>query len=442
VGSPRILVVSSPRGLARAIPNVFAALAAGGAELTFAEEAPAGVEAGSVDLPLDHTRSESGAVALLRRVSDLVRFLGPEFADVYWPRRRTALRALVAAGHPDAEALAARADDWRLPPEVHARVSSMLAELEHRLPPDEALTRALSEAAVDAVLLVSRCSLGGAERDVLKVTRALGLPSVLLVWSWDNLSSKALLVEHPDHVLVWNDTQVDEAQRLHGIARDRVHALGAPGFDPFFAEVEALGPKKDDGRATIVYLGSSTNISRHEPEAFGLWLEAVRAAPDPAVRDARVVVRPYPGTGAWKRWHPPDDERLTVDRGKKLEAHGLAAALRQADVVVALNTIGELEAAIAGRPVVTFRGGELAPGQEGSVHFEYLLEERGGFVVDSLDLAEHVANLARVLDGGYDQARLRMFVERFVRPCGLERPVAPIVAQRILELAGRSSHAA
>ena len=105
--------------------------------------------------------------------------------------------------------------------------------------------------------------------------------------------------------------------------------------------------------------------------------------------------------------------------------------------MIALNTSGELEAAIAGLPVVTFRAGAAAPGQEGSVHFRYLLERNGGFVIDSRNLDEHVEHLGRVLRGEHDRERQRAFVESFVRPRGLERPVSPAVVEAILERAVR-----
>jgi hypothetical protein len=430
------------------MPNVFAELLARGAEVLFAAEGdespvPPAVEghgrAGRVVLPLRRTL-DAEAVALFRRITDLVRFLDPALPDATWPRRRTALRTLVRAGHPDAEALAARSVELELPETVHARLSAMLQGVERLLPPEPELVGGVRELEVDAVLLVSRCSLGGVERDVLKAAAQLGVPTIMLVWSWDNLSSKALLTEHPDHLLVWNELQVDEAVELHGLPRDRVHALGAPSLDDFFAEMKRHGggpARSDEDRPTIVYLGSSSNISPDEPAVFERWLAAVRTADDERLRSARVLLRPYPAGAAWKRWRPGDLEGVTVERGKKLDAPGLAEVLLQASAVVALNTSGELEAAIAGRPVLTFRAGELAPGQEGSAHFEYLLERRGGFVIDSGDLDEHVRMLGRALAGDHDRERLRAFVTRFVRPLGIERPVSPLVASAVLELAAR-----
>jgi hypothetical protein len=424
---------------------VFSELVSRGARVIFAAEPgkdpvpsllAGDPDVSSVPLPLKDSAGE--AVALFRRICDLNRFLDPELASAEWPRRRTARRALVMAGDPDADETAGLLAGVQLPASVHAGIGEMLAQIERRLPPPPGLLEAVSALDVDAVLLVSRCSLGGVERDVLKIARALGLPSTMLVWSWDNLSSKALLTEHPDHLLVWNDLQVEEAFSLHGLPRERVHALGAPSFDDFFAAAESL-PASGPGRspATILYLGSSQNISPDEPAIFARWLAAVRNSDDARVREARVVVRPYPGGGAWRDWSPPDGENVVAERGRKLDAAGLAAALGPADAVVALNTSGELEAAIAGRPVLTFRADGLAPGQEGSIHFEYLLEANGGFVIDARDLEEHTAHLARVLRGDYDRERLRAFVERFIRPRGLDRPVSPAVAEAILELAGR-----
>lgn len=440
----RILVSSSPWPLAWSLPGVVGELLDGGAELVFSgvegkdpvPEAVRGRPGTSVvHLPASREPTEEQAIKLLRALSALTRFYGPELSDAHWSRLRTSNRLLHFAGHPHQSEVAPTLAALQVPPDVQTRVAEAVNAIESHVPPPHGLVDAVAALDLDAVLLVSRCSLGAAERDLLKATGRLGLRTLMLVWSWDNLSSKAALHEHPDHLLVWNELQVDEAERLHGFPRERVHALGAPSFDDFFERIAAVErPARE--RKTVLYLGSSSNISAHEPDIFMTWLAAVRGADDPVVRNADVVVRPYPGGGAWKSWKPgPEPAGFVVQRGRRWERDGLAATLAGVDTVVALNTSGELEAAIADLPVVTFRAGAEAPGQEGSIHFEYLLERNGGFVVDSRDLDEHVANLSRALRGEHDRERQRAFVERFVRPLGLDRPVSPVVAARILELA-------
>jgi hypothetical protein len=445
-GPTRILVASSPSSISRFIPTVFTELVGFGAELVFAGEAgknpmPAELhdspQASVVELPIHREGDAGESVKLLRRMIDFNRFCDPRLVNSSWARHRTAVRALVSAGYPDARTAADDLASHSLPANVHAALTRGLGAIERQLPPPPGLVAAVEELGVDAILLVSRCSLGGSERDVLKVAQALDLPTTMLVWSWDNLSSKGLLTEHPDRMLVWNERQVEEAVELHGFRREHVQALGAPNFDRFFVELEEqrTHSRTPRDRKTILYLGSSKNVCKHEPDVFLRWLAAVRASEDPVVRDARVVVRPYPGGGDWRRWRPDATDEFDVEPARKLEPGRLAGLLLDADVVVALNTSAELEAAIVGRPVVTFRAGSGAPGQEGSVHFRYLLEEQGGFVIDSPDLAEHVQTLSRALVGGPDRERQRAFVERFLRPRGLNRPVSPMVASTIIAIA-------
>jgi hypothetical protein len=89
------------------------------------------------------------------------------------------------------------------------------------------------------------------------------------------------------------------------------------------------------------------------------------------------------------------------------------------------------------RPVFTFSAGSLAPGQEGTRHFYYLLEGHGGVVTHSETLDEHVRELAKGIGGEVDREAMRTFWEHWVRPRGFDRPVTPIVADEILRLAGR-----
>ena len=426
----RILVTSSPWSLARSIPTVFTELVARGVELVFATQPgndPLPAELGSdprvgvVELPLGRDGVEAESVRLLRRLTDLNRFMDPALAESWWARRRTALRALVAAGHPDAQAAAAELASQRLTPESHAALTNALNGIERRLPPPRGLVEAVDGLELDAILLVSRCSLGGAERDVIKIARALDLPTTMLVWSWDNLSSKAILNEHPDRLLVWNERQVDEAVELHGFPRRTRACAGGAELRPVLrgARGGAGAPPPAERTQDDPLPGL---VEEHlEGRARRLPRLGRRGPRPPGTRPFETRGSSFAHTraaGGWRQRPPAPSEQFEIEPARKLEPDRLAALLVDADVVVALNTSAELEAAAAGMPVVTFRAGELAPGQEGSAHFEYLLEQHGGFVIDSRDLDEHVENLARVLRGDVDTQRLQELRRAFRAPGG------------------------
>ena len=194
------------------------------------------------------------------------------------------------------------------------------------------------------------------------------MPSALLVFSWDNLSNKGVIHTIPDRVFVWNEVQREEATKLHRVPAAAVVATGAPRFDLFFR----MAPSLD--RAAFC-------------ETAGL---------DPA--------RP-----------------LVV----------YLASSPAADAVVGLNTSAEIEAGILGKPVYTIRASEVAPGQTGSVHFQYLLESQGGFVHDAATLEQHVEQLGDGLAGRFSAERL----QTFVRPRGPDVPASRVLAEEIVAFA-------
>ena len=443
--------MATPAALVRSMPDVFDELLGQGAELLFAAKGAKSVRipeeiAGDprVDvavLPLRRKDDDAGAVRLFRSICDLAWSLEPAMAGMPWTRTRAAERALRLLEHPDAEMLSQKVDNLDLPEPVAEALSVALARIEGLLPPETDLEQEIRGLGVDGIFLLTRCVRYGPERDVIKVARRLGIPSAMLVFSWDNLSSKAVLNERPDRLLVWNDVQAREAVELHGIALERVSVVGAANFDRFFSEVKAVqqvgSAREKDDCATILYLCSSTNVVAQEPAVLARWIAALRSSDDPRLRAARVLVRPHPGKGTkvFESWAAPDDRVvLTMPHGKTAR---LASALAEADAVVALNTSAEIEAAIAGRPVLTFRAGADAPGQEGSGHFHYLLEANGGFVIDAPELREHLRRLAAVLQGQRDEAAAARALERFVRPAGLAQTVSPLVASAVLELAAQ-----
>ena len=109
---------------------------------------------------------------------------------------------------------------------------------------------------------------------------------------------------------------------------------------------------------------------------------------------------------------------------------GLYDSLHHSGAVVGLNTSAMIEAGILDKPVLTLVMEEFAGGQEETLHFHYLRAANGGLLHEAHGFEEHVAQLGAALRA-QDGDRIRKFVERFVRPRGLQTPVTPIMADEI-----------
>ena len=393
------------------------------------------------------------AVATLRSTRDFLRYHEPTLAGASANRRR-ALSNLVRVVSRGTRTLPDDLPDLLVPLTLQEQrgLRKTFSRLETLIAPDPRFVQFLTEQEPDVLLITPLVSFGGLHSDFVKAARWLGIPSACLVFSWDNLTNKGVIHERPDRTFVWNEIQRKEATDLHGLDPSTVVATGAPRFDPFFRQTAATtreafcsGLGLDPGRRLIAYLGSSPIVSTREPAFVTSWVEAIRASTNPVLRDAQIVIRPHPRVKTIWQDYPafakksPADARypgVAVTNPKSVNGDaGLFDTLFHADAVVGLNTTAELEAGILGKPVYTIRVSEFATGQTGSHHFHYLLREHGGFVECADTLEQHLAHLAAGLSGRVDQDHVRTFIERFVRPHGLDTPVAPLLAEAIAEWA-------
>lgn len=385
------------------------------------------------------------ALLILRTVRDVARFHDPALAGAHANRARAELRLARVLGSDDRRASAFASAS--LEPGERLALDAALEEFERLAPPDRGIVDAIRQQRLDLVLVISRVNIGGGQDEITKAARSAGVPSVLALYSWDNLTNKGLLHARPDRLLVWNAVQRREAIDLHAVVPETVAIVGAPRFDPFFAlspsadrEVLRARLGLDPAARTVLYLGSSQFVAPREPEFVDQWIRSIREHPELAA--VNVVARPHPGTlkegAAWTAWHPPDDGRTVVALGdRRGGGQDLYDQLSACDAVVGLNTSAEIEAAIVGRPVLTVRAGELAPGQEGSTHYRYLLAEQGGPVEEAATLDEHLAQLVRSFEADEDAvARRRAFVESFVRPRGIDLPAGDAVADEVEAVGG------
>src|SRR5687767_12446183 len=343
-------------------------------------------------------------------------------------------------------------------PANRQRLTAVLRALERALPGVPEIERELREHRPDLVLITPLVYLGSSQFEVLRTALGMGLRTVFCVGSWDHLSSKALIRDMPQRVLVWNDTQKDEAVRLHGVPEDRIVVTGAQCYDDWFSRVPSLTREAfcrrvglPPDRPFILYVCSA--LFWGSPVEAGFvqrWLHALRASAHPELRDAAVLIRPHPAR--LEEWKSVDlsgfrDVALygsnPVDPASKDDYF---QSLHYSSAVVGLNTSAFLEGAIVGRPIHTILLPEFHDNQEGVLHFQYLFTVGGGALRAGRSFAEHHEQLAASLrlaapvePSDIDRRDAvappgQGFVRAFVRPHGLDLAATPIFCDTVDEV--------
>lgn len=306
---------------------------------------------------------------------------------------------------------------------------------EAALPVSEETAALIDEVKPDLVIVTPLVGLGSAQADVIKAARARGIPSVLGVASWDNLTNKGVIRAFPDRVLVWNDAQRDEASSLHDIPPERVLVCGAWSYDHWFTWQPACSREEfmqkvglDPPRDYLLYVCSSPFIAPVETGFVRRWALALRSSRHQSLRDIGLLIRPHPQNA--EQWRAEDLSDISnavvwpraganpIDANSRNDYfHSLLFSRG----IVGINTSALIEAGIIGRPVFTITDPEFAATQEGTLHFHHLTSINGGLLHTATTLDEHANQVAASLgDPSAIAEKSRRFVAAFIRNTGAQ----------------------
>ncbi len=318
--------------------------------------------------------------------------------------------------------------------------------------PNCALTELLDRERPDVVVHPSVLE-GIFINDLVDECRRRAIPSVVVMNSWDNPSTKRAVVGQPDWLLVWGPQTRDHAIRFVGMRPERVVNFGAAQFDIFRAS-----PRFDRAQLCarygfnpqqpiVLFAGANT-----QTDEFATICDLDAAIEAGTLPRFNVIYRPHPWGGAGvagERFlghtfrHVRIDETMRelldrVARGDRAaitlpdyrDAHDLLANV---DVVVSpLSTI-VVEAALHAKPVICFFPEEAGQDTRNInaiplYHFEEFFEVPDVIVArNDAALRSGLAALASpkeiVARGARLQHTARRFVADFERPWG-ERFVA------------------
>jgi hypothetical protein len=194
------------------------------------------------------------------------------------------------------------------------------------------------------------------------------IPTIAVVHSWDNLTTKGVFPAKPDKLVVWSDTMRREAVELHGYKQEDVFVAGAAQYD-VFRDVETLPSRQeffkrigaDPAKGLITYaMVPRTRFPNEFRVIEDLWDRLRKGA---FVRPCQLLVRLYPLRGSeippTLRNRPdllldlPGRPSIFPDRDVSLaDLRHLATTMRYSDVVLNFASTISIDAAVCDTPVV------------------------------------------------------------------------------------------
>jgi len=245
---------------------------------------------------------------------------------------------------------------------------------------------------------------------ILRLASAMNIPSIVLVSSWDNLTSKGFFPFDINYLIVWNNIIKREAIELFHFPKEKIFVSGIPRYDCFFnlngyidkkAFKERLGIQ--ESKRIILYATGSKDTGRSkfdnispEPEIVKYLAEQISCGNVP---DSHLIVRLHPQAD------PANYEEVFRRKDISVQIPGYksgfhdrifkmnddleyAATLKYSDVVVNLASTVTIDAAVFNKPIVCvnydhngFRPYDQSVKRFYDFDHYHKLREIGGFVL-------------------------------------------------------------
>jgi len=251
---------------------------------------------------------------------------------------------------------------------VEPALRRVYPRLDALLPPSPHMMALARQARPDVIAAVG-CLADAIEVDVFRVARALHVPSVLVVHSWDNAAGRGAPPVPPDTWVVWGEEMAGHLRRYYGARPETIRIAGAVQLsiygDEQLARCDRAALLKEIGldpaREIVLYAPTHMHLDYSDIPVLRLLLEYGRTRPE-----VQVWYRPHPHaretpeTLAFAHANgifvdPRYLEFFESGGYRRREMPALdfyPHMLNAADVMVSNASTISLEAALVGRPIV------------------------------------------------------------------------------------------
>lgn len=236
--------------------------------------------------------------------------------------------------------------------------------------------------------VISSSPLDIRENIIVNFLKKSHIPSLAMIISWDNLSSKGIINADHDYILVWNNLMLKEYKRFYTLFNPvypQVFTTGIPRFDIYFGELpeeysisrfrekHKIGPVDK----VILFATSAANHFRNQADIVMHLLEFAALK-----GNTKIVVRCHASDNFeqyeifrneenLRIWHPHDISNSTPVSGWMPDLnilYSLAEMLKNCDVCINVASTIRLEAMVCNKPGINITyDGEQNPGFHHSV---------------------------------------------------------------------------
>jgi|694.fasta_scaffold06329_6 hypothetical protein len=127
--------------------------------------------------------------------------------------------------------------------------------------------------------------------DIAKVKNKIKAKTLFLMDSWDNISSKTIILHPPDALTVWGEQTKKHAIDLQNIRTNKVYILGDPKFDRFF-QIRNKKVKNIYNFPYVIFVGS---LRYFNEIAVLKMLEKEIEDNKNLYKNLKIIYRPHPG---------------------------------------------------------------------------------------------------------------------------------------------------
>lgn len=207
---------------------------------------------------------------------------------------------------------------------------------------------------------------------LLRALHREGVPTIAIILSWDNPSTKGCISTCVDLVLAWGSKQKEELLQFYpDFDPERIRITGIPQFDAYYQKLSGAFSREpflnrlsiNPARKVILYATCSERLFSTEPEVVTDVVEALDCGR--FGNNAHLLIRCHPADRAARYEHLCSTGRVTIFPSSmnnnqnlfswmppKDETAVLAATLKHCEVCINTASTMTLDAFACGKPVV------------------------------------------------------------------------------------------